>query len=164
MRIRVCISHETPPRGTDSGYKAVFYARFVCAAVLCFFAAVLPFSAYAEYRVRDLPDSSDIRKQITESWFLETVTSVLMKTPEIYYNGAGQIFQVRWEYTSDAVAVAGVPRLSRQEIGRSDTHQTVRVPRPRSVCTDIPVRRQGVRRISRVQQLRGERCPYRNPV
>ncbi len=110
MRIRVCISHETPPRGTDSGYKAVIYARFECAAVLCFFAAVLPFSAYAEYRVRDLPDSSDIRKQITESWFLETVTSVLMKTPEIYYNGAGQIFQVRWEYTSDAVAVAVVPR------------------------------------------------------
>ena len=61
---------------------------------------VMPvFALYNKYGV---PDSSEIRKGLTETWFEAPLSSVRMNRPEIRTNSIGQKFQVRLEETEES--------------------------------------------------------------
>lgn len=54
-------------------------------------------SLFAAYNSWGIPDSSEIRNQLIERWFDNTLENVRTNLPEIYTNAAGQKFQVRLE-------------------------------------------------------------------
>ena len=64
------------------------------------------FAAYSQYGV---PDSSEIRKNLIETWFEAPLSEVRMNRPEIRTNGAGQKFQIRHEETNDIFAIIVAP-------------------------------------------------------
>ncbi len=84
-----------------------FFSAFL---VLFFFTATVS----AEYNRRGIPDSSQIRRQLVETWFEAPLKSVRMNKPEIRTNAIGQKFQVRLEETEDyfSILVAPYARLS----------------------------------------------------
>ena len=67
-----------------------------------FFIAILQvifssFLIFADYNSLDIPDSAQIRKQLTERWFEASLTVVRNNLPEIYHDQTGKEFQVRLE-------------------------------------------------------------------
>lgn len=69
--------------------------------------AVMPLSAlYNRYGV---PDSSEIRKDLVETWFEAPLSSVRMNRPEIRTNSVGQKFQIRLEETEDTFNIFVAP-------------------------------------------------------
>lgn len=56
---------------------------------------------FAAYNSLGVPDSSEIREQLIERWFEAPLSAVRENMPEVYYNEAGQKFQVRLEETAD---------------------------------------------------------------
>lgn len=58
-------------------------------------------SLFASYNSLGVPDSSEIREQLAERWFEAPLSAVRQNMPEVYYNEAGQKFQVRLEETND---------------------------------------------------------------
>ena len=52
---------------------------------------------FAAYNSWGIPDSSEIRTQLSERWFENTLENVRTNMPEIYVNSAGQRFQIRLE-------------------------------------------------------------------
>lgn len=61
-----------------------------------FFITNLLFAAYNSFGI---PDSSEIRKNLRETWFEAPLSVVRTNLPEIYFNEAGEKFQVRLEET-----------------------------------------------------------------
>ena len=69
--------------------------------------AVMPLSAlYNRYGV---PDSSEIRKDLVETWFEAPLSAVRMNRPEIRTNSVGQKFQIRLEETEDTFNIFVAP-------------------------------------------------------
>jgi len=58
-------------------------------------------SLFASYNSLGVPDSSEIREKLTERWFEAPLSAVRENMPEVYFNEAGQKFQVRLEETND---------------------------------------------------------------
>lgn len=67
---------------------------FLLAALLACFAAMPAFAGFSAYGI---PDSSEIRAEISSSWFEAPIALVRSKTEELYDDGAGHSFQVRVE-------------------------------------------------------------------
>lgn len=67
--------------------------HLLCSFVILFFTTAL----FAEYNSRGIPDSSDIRKDLIETWFEAPLESVREQIPEIRSNKAGQKFKISME-------------------------------------------------------------------
>lgn len=68
---------------------------------------VMPvFALYNKYGV---PDSSEIRKDLVETWFEAPLSVVRMNRPEIRTNSVGQKFQIRLEETEDSFNIFVAP-------------------------------------------------------
>lgn len=80
-------------------------AVYFCLAVLLIGSAPL-FALYNRYGI---PDSSEIRKDLVETWFEAPLSSVRMNRPEIRENSVGQKFQVRLEETEDSFNIFVAP-------------------------------------------------------
>ena len=75
-----------------------------------FFLFVLLFSlvfssGYAEYNKDGIPDSSEIRKSLEQTWFYAPLSNVRMNKAEIRTNRIGEKFQVRLEETEKDFAI-----------------------------------------------------------
>ena len=66
---------------------------------LIIFLLCLGFPLFAEYNHLSIPDSSEIRAMLEESWFNASLTNVRNNKPEIYSSPDGTLFQVRLEET-----------------------------------------------------------------
>ena len=66
---------------------------------LIIFLLCLGFPLFAEYNHFSIPDSSEIRATLEESWFNASLTNVRNNKPEIYSSPDGTLFQVRLEET-----------------------------------------------------------------
>ena len=80
-------------------------AVYFCLTVLLIGSAPL-FALYNRYGI---PDSSEIRKDLVETWFEAPLSSVRMNRPEIRENSVGQKFQVRLEETEDSFNIFVAP-------------------------------------------------------
>ena len=79
-----------------------------------FFALFLFFSLFsaalfADYNSFGIPDSSEIRSQLRETWFEAPLEVVRMNKPEVKANLIGQKFQVRLEETEDYFSILVAP-------------------------------------------------------
>ncbi len=59
----------------------------------------VPIFSFAEYNKDGLPDSSEIRQSLEETWFKAPLKNVRMNKAELHTNKIGQKFQVRLEET-----------------------------------------------------------------
>ncbi|MBP5602175.1 MAG: hypothetical protein J6X78_05550 [Treponema sp.] len=64
---------------------------------------------FAAYNSWGIPDSSEIRKGLTERWFEASLEAVRMNLPEIYDNNAGEKFQVRLEESDSTYMIYVAP-------------------------------------------------------
>lgn len=67
------------------------------------------FPVFAAYNSWGIPDSSEIRRGLTERWFEASLENVRMNLPEIYDNDAGQKFQVRLEESDSTYMIYVAP-------------------------------------------------------
>jgi hypothetical protein len=81
--------------------------RFFAAAV--FFMTVC-ISVYAEYNRHEIPDSSEIRRELVETWFEAPVNDVRMNHAELRQNKAGRQFQVWFEESDTSVSIFVSPQ------------------------------------------------------
>ncbi|MDE5899528.1 MAG: hypothetical protein K2H09_09770 [Treponemataceae bacterium] len=81
-------------------------AAGLCGALLLLASA---FPASASYNRYGVPDSSEIRRDLVETWFEAPLSAVRMNPPEIRENGIGQQFQVRLEEMEDSFAILVAP-------------------------------------------------------
>lgn len=65
--------------------------------ILGFITALLISPVFAAYNSWGIPDSSEIRGKLVETWFENTLENVRSNYQEIYINKAGEKFQVRLE-------------------------------------------------------------------
>ena len=79
-------------------------ALFLCSAGL-----------FAEYNKFGVPDSSEIRKDLVETWFEAPLSMVRTNRPQIRANAVGQKFQIRLEETEDAFNIFVAP-FARMEV------------------------------------------------
>lgn len=77
---------------------------------LCLLMIMIGASSFALYNRQGIPDSSEIRKKLVESWFTAPLEAVRGKMPELHRNNVGTLFQVRSEETDDYVMVIVAPR------------------------------------------------------
>ncbi len=63
----------------------------------------------AAYNSWGVPDSSEIRSELVERWFLAPLSTIRTYLPEVYSNAAGQKFQVRLEETDTNFAIYLAP-------------------------------------------------------
>ena len=62
-------------------------------------------SVYAEYNRDGIPDSSEIRQSLEQTWFYAPLSNVRMNKAEIRTNRIGEKFQVRLEETEKDFAI-----------------------------------------------------------
>ena len=62
-------------------------------------------SVYAEYNRYGIPDSSEIRQSLEQTWFYAPLSNVRMNKAEIRTNRIGEKFQVRLEETEKDFAI-----------------------------------------------------------
>ena len=72
-------------------------------------------SVFADYNKSGVADSSEIRRNLVETWFEAPLSAVRMNRPEIRTNSIGQKFQVRLEESEDFFSVFVAP-YARMEI------------------------------------------------
>lgn len=65
---------------------------------------------FALYNRQGIPDSSEIRQKLVESWFTAPVEEVRGKVTELHRNNVGTVFQVRSEETDGQLMVVVAPR------------------------------------------------------
>lgn len=70
--------------------------------------AVVP--CFALYNRQGIPDSSEIRQKLVESWFTAPVEEVRGKVPELHRNNVGTVFQVRSEENGSQLMIVVAPR------------------------------------------------------
>ncbi|MBR1912819.1 MAG: hypothetical protein IJ828_10765 [Treponema sp.] len=71
-------------------------------------AALVP--VFADYARSGIPDSTEIRAQLVQSWFTAPVQDVRLKAPEILKDGIGNEFQVRAEDADGETAIIVAPK------------------------------------------------------
>lgn len=87
--------------------------------------AVLP--VFALYNSFGVPDSSEIRKDLVETWFEAPLQNVRMNRPEIRTNSVGQKFQIRLEETEDSFNIFVAPYARIEVDVYSDKGKTTEV-------------------------------------
>lgn len=80
--------------------------RFISVFLALFIPCV---SLFADYNRFGLPDSSEIRRNLRETWFEAPLSAVRMNRPEIRTNMIGERFQVRLEETEDYFSILVAP-------------------------------------------------------
>ena len=80
--------------------------RKILTALMVLLFAVPAFAAYNSWGI---PDSSEIRKGLSERWFEASLDAVRMNLPEIYDNNAGEKFQVRLEESDSTYMIYVAP-------------------------------------------------------
>lgn len=78
-------------------------------ALLCLL-MVVALPCFALYNRQGIPDSSEIRQKLVESWFTAPVETVRDRMPELHRNNIGTVFQVRAEESGSQLAVVVAPR------------------------------------------------------
>ncbi|MCF0241340.1 MAG: hypothetical protein HUK25_01810 [Treponema sp.] len=73
---------------------------------------LFPMFLTAENNAFGVPDSSEIRSGLIETWFEASLMTVRENIPEIYSNKAGQEFQVRLEETDSSFNVFVSPHMT----------------------------------------------------
>ena len=68
---------------------------------LCLLMVVMGASVFALYNRQGIPDSSEIRQKLVESWFTAPVETVRGKVPELHRNNVGTVFQIPWAYLGE---------------------------------------------------------------
>ena len=77
---------------------------------LCLFFFVFSITPiFASYNRYGVPDSSEIRKDLVETWFEAPLSSVRMNRPEIRQNKIGEKFQIRLEETDNVFTIIVAP-------------------------------------------------------
>ncbi|MCR5217130.1 hypothetical protein [Treponema sp.] len=92
------------------------------------FALLNVIPVFADYLLGSLPDSSEIRSRIIDSWFTAPVSELQKKNPELYEDATGNVFQVRAEEGFDSIFIIVSPR-GYQEVTfvHEDGEQTMQV-------------------------------------
>ena len=80
----------------------------VLTSALC----ILP--VFASYNQRNIPDSSEIRRTLVDSWFNADATEVLQKTHEIRSNEIGIDFDIRSEKRGESFAIIVAPKIKQK--------------------------------------------------
>ncbi|MBR1722220.1 MAG: hypothetical protein IJ727_07045 [Treponema sp.] len=81
--------------------------RFFCSLFSVLALSILPLAAQNnKFRI---PDSSSIRKTISEKWFEKSLESVRHNNTELRANDIGQVFQIRLEETPEIFSVIIAP-------------------------------------------------------
>ena len=65
---------------------------------------------FADYTKSGIPDSTEIRKGLVQTWFNAPVQDVRAKEPELYKDGIGNEFQVRAEEADGELAIIVAPK------------------------------------------------------
>lgn len=79
-------------------------------AVTGFFAS----SLYAEYNSLGIPDSAEIRKEVSGDWFYQDLDVIRMQNAQIRNNRIGETFQVSLEELENSFAIYVSPKTSMQ--------------------------------------------------
>jgi hypothetical protein len=74
------------------------------------FFVIVCISVYAEYNHYEIPDSSEIRGKLVETWFEAPLDDVRMNRQELRQNKAGKQFQIRLEESETTFSVFVSPR------------------------------------------------------
>ena len=77
--------------------------------ILIFFGAIFPLAA--QNNKFHIPDSSVIRKAISENWFEQPIQTVRQNHSELRSNEIGQVFQVRMEENRDVFSIIIAPEV-----------------------------------------------------
>ena len=77
---------------------------------LCLLMIMIGASSFALYNRQGIPDSSEIRQNLVESWFTAPLEAVRGKMPELHRNNVGTVFQVRAEENDDYLMIIVAPR------------------------------------------------------
>lgn len=77
---------------------------------LCLLLIMMGASSFALYNRQGIPDSSEIRQNLMESWFTAPVEAVRGKMPELHRNNVGTVFQVRAEENDEHLMIIVAPR------------------------------------------------------
>lgn len=91
------------------------------------FTALFCLPLFALYNTFGIPDSSEIRKDLVETWFEAPLQSIRMNRPEIRTNSVGQKFQIRLEETEDSFNVFVAPYARIEVDVYSDKGKTTEV-------------------------------------
>ena len=80
--------------------------------ILCtvFASALFISQVFADYNKEGIPDSTEVRKKLIDSWLTAPVADLQKKNPELYEDGIGTVFQVRAEEGYDSVFIIVSPR------------------------------------------------------
>lgn len=78
--------------------------------VFIFFIFILGFPCFALYNAKGIPDSSEIRKNLVESWFTCSIADVRANKTELHINNIGKIFQVRAEENGSDILIIVAPQ------------------------------------------------------
>lgn len=68
-------------------------------------------SLFAAYNSLGIPDSSEIRKKLTETWFEAPLSTVRANIPEVRKNAIGQSFQIRMEESENSFNIFVSPEM-----------------------------------------------------
>lgn len=79
---------------------------FLCLTFSFLFTAV----SFAEYNSYGIPDSTEIRKSIINSWFTQNISELRNKNSEIRKNQIGETFQIRMEEKVSSYAIIVAPQ------------------------------------------------------
>ncbi len=76
--------------------------------IILFLLTLVP--VFADYTKSGIPDSTEIRKQLVQTWFTAPVPDVREKSPELIEDGIGNEFQVRAEESDGELAIIVAPK------------------------------------------------------
>lgn len=88
---------------------------------LAAFFSAAAFPAFAEYNRFGIPDSSEIRDGLVETWFEAPFSAVRTSVPEVRRNSTGTEFQIRAEESDDDFSIFVAPRTTISVEVTSDT-------------------------------------------
>lgn len=95
--------------------------------ILGFLLTLIVLPVFALYNSYGVPDSSEIRRDLVETWFEAPLQNVRMNRPEIRTNNVGQKFQVRLEETEDSFNIFVAPYARIEVDVYSDKGKTTEV-------------------------------------
>lgn len=89
-----------------------------CIFTLLIFCAVNLFAAYNSFGI---PDSSELRSDFMEKWFLAPLSTVRQNKPEVHKNTIGETFQIRMEENESSFNIFVSPEMEINVDVYSDT-------------------------------------------
>lgn len=92
--------------------KTVLFKNLIVRAtaallISCGFCSV----SFAEYNAMGIPDSTEIRQSVLDSWLKAPFNDIRGKTPELRYDSVGNAYQVRCEENDEEFYIAVAPQV-----------------------------------------------------